>query len=93
MGHISELDPTHRSDRIARTLHLSVLKVVLVLKEMTTWLSHPTKYENMDGWMDEWMDRRTDGWMDEWMNGWMNGWMDRWMDGQMNGWMDGWMDE
>ena len=49
LDHISELDPTHRSDRIVRNLHLSVLRVVLVLKEMTTWLSHPRKYDNMYG--------------------------------------------
>ncbi len=58
----------------------------------------------MDGWIDEWMDRRkTEGWMcwqmggcidDRWLvDGWMDGWMGGWL---IDGWMDrrkteGWM--
>ena len=32
--------------------------------------------EQMDGWVDGWMDRQTNEKMDGWVGGWMNGWMD-----------------
>ncbi len=60
-------------------------------------------WREMDGWMNEWMEKKREGWMmeremgglmDGWieMGGWLYGWRDRWMDEErgMNGWVGGW---
>ena len=51
-------------------------------------------------WINTWMDNdgQMNGQMDEWMDRQMNGWMNEWMDGQVCGrminvWMNGRMDE
>lgn len=50
----------------------------------------------MDLWMYEqmnvWMDRYMDGCIDLWMYGDMDGWRDRWICEQVGKWVGGWQD-
>lgn len=66
-----------------------------IIVHCQSWQGVDTQYdviEQMNVWMDRWMD----GWVHGCMDGWVHGCMGRgagtWVSGWVGGWMDGWVD-